>query len=47
MNNLSQAMKLSGQDDVRVGKVDCMANKQLCNEAYLKESKLVFAFHDQ
>ena len=47
LSNLSREMKLSGHDDVKIGKVDCMANEGLCNEAYPKTSKLVFGSSDK
>ena len=47
LNNLSQAMKNSGQGDVGIGKVDCMINKGLCDEAYSRESKSELGFQDK
>ena len=31
LDNLAQKMKHSGNNDVAIGKVDCLANKELCN----------------
>ena len=39
LRNLSQQLKDTGLDDVGIGTVDCLTNRDVCEQVYSNESK--------